>query len=130
MSQNNLGNAARELGDFTAARKHYASSLEAYSVYDDHWDLAFLLEDIAVMAAMTGQGRTAFELLGAADVMREEIKSPRNPTLEEELSEKLSAVRQEIGEQQAEAAQHRGRQHSITSASRRGLQFTRYDVTA
>ncbi|MCP4270650.1 MAG: hypothetical protein GY781_01610 [Gammaproteobacteria bacterium] len=101
-----------------------------YSVYDDHWVLVFLLDDIAVMAAMTGQGRTAFELLGAADVMREEIISPRNPTLEEELSEKLSAVHQETGEQQAEAAQRRGRQHSITSASRRGLQFTWDDVTA
>ncbi|MCK5664120.1 MAG: hypothetical protein KAI17_11570, partial [Thiotrichaceae bacterium] len=64
----------------------YAASLEAYSVYDDHWALAFLLEDIAVLASVTGDGEMAFELLGAADVMREEIKSPRNTTLEEELS--------------------------------------------
>ena len=49
---NNLGNATRGLGDYEAARRHYADSLRAYRDYDDRWALAFLLEDIGILAAL------------------------------------------------------------------------------
>ena len=53
ISDNNLGNATRGLGDFDAAQHHYAESLRAYREYDDKWALAFLVEDIGQLAAMT-----------------------------------------------------------------------------
>ena len=39
--------------------------------------MAFLLEDIAVLATLLGQSEVAFELLGAADSLREAIGAPR-----------------------------------------------------
>jgi len=38
--------------------------------------VAFLLEDIAVLATLLGQSEVAFELLGAADSLREAIGAP------------------------------------------------------
>ncbi len=64
---------------------HYAESLRAYRDYDDKWALAFLLEDIGQLAALCGEAERAFELVGAADALREEIGTPRAPGPEEEL---------------------------------------------
>ena len=58
---------------------HYAESLRAYREYDDKWALAFLVEDIGQLAAMSGQPERAFELVGAADTLREEIGTPALP---------------------------------------------------
>ena len=79
ISHNNLGNAYRGLGEFEAARRDYAESLQAYRSYDDKWATAFLLEDVASLAALAGDGETALELTGAADTMREEIGSSSRP---------------------------------------------------
>ena len=57
IGHNNLGNATRGLGDYAAARKHYAESLRAYREYGDRWALAFLLEDIGVLAALRRRRR-------------------------------------------------------------------------
>ena len=51
LSDHNLGNANRELGEHALARRHYAASLVAYRSYEDAWALVFLLEDVAVMLA-------------------------------------------------------------------------------
>ena len=57
LCHNNLGNATRGLGDYETARRHYADSLRAYRDYDDRWALAFLLEDIGILAALGGDAR-------------------------------------------------------------------------
>ena len=87
---NNLGNATRGLGDYDAARGHYADSLRAYRDYDDRWALAFLLEDIGVLAALSGDAPPALELIGAADALRESIGAPRAPSLDEEIREQMA----------------------------------------
>ena len=79
ISHNNLGNATRGLGDYEAARRHYADSLRAYRDYDDRWALAFLLEDIGVLAALTRRRERALELVGAPDALRDAIGAPRAP---------------------------------------------------
>jgi tetratricopeptide (TPR) repeat protein len=98
ISHNNLGNANRGLGDFAGARRHYADSLRAFRDYDDQWALAFLLEDVAVLAALEGRPEPALELLGAADALRDATGSPRGDALENEIDRRLQAVYATLGE--------------------------------
>ena len=79
LAQNNLGNANREIGDYDTARRNYSESLEGYSRFEDQWALAFLLEDIAILAVLVGQPLLGFELLGAAESLRTATGSPRGP---------------------------------------------------
>ena len=44
--------------------------------------MAFLLEDMGILAARAGDATAAFEALGAASRMRDEIDAPRSPALE------------------------------------------------
>jgi len=106
---NNLGNATRGLGEFDEAREHYADSLRAYRDYDDRWAMAFLLEDIGVLAALSGDAPTAFELMGAADALREAIGTPRAPTLEQELESELDAAATDLSADERSALRARGR---------------------
>jgi tetratricopeptide (TPR) repeat protein len=98
ISHNNLGNANRGLGDYAAARRHYGESLRTYRDYDDRWALAFLLEDVAVLATLEGGAEQALELLGAADTLRAATGSPRGEALEAELDRRLQAARDTLGE--------------------------------
>ena len=109
IGHNNLGNATRGLGDLAAAREHYAAALEAYRDYDDRWAMAFLLEDMGILAALGGDAAAAHEALGVAERMRGEIDSPRAPALDEELGAALAEARAALGEESAEAALARGR---------------------
>ena len=92
LCHHNLGNASRGLGDAKTARQHYAESLRAFRDYDDRWALAFLLEDIGILAALEGDAPSALLLLGAADAMREAIGSPRAPSYEEEIATQMARV--------------------------------------
>ena len=109
IGHNNLGNATRGLGDLEAAREHYGAALEAYRDYDDRWAMAFLLEDMGILAAMTGDPVAAHEAMGVAERMRGEIESPRAPALEEELATALAEARSALGDDAAVAAVARGR---------------------
>ena len=113
-ADNNLGNATRGLGEYEAAQRHYADSLRAYREYDDRWALAFLVEDIGQLAALRGDGERAFELVGAADALRDEIGTPRAPGLEEELERALAPARRAIGGVAASEARARGRALTVT----------------
>ena len=108
-ADNNLGNATRGLGEYETAQRHYAASLQAYREYDDRWALAFLVEDIGQLAALCGDGARAYELVGAADTLRDEIGTPRAPGLEEELERQLEPARRSIGDAAAANARARGR---------------------
>jgi class 3 adenylate cyclase/tetratricopeptide (TPR) repeat protein len=116
ISHNNLGNANRGLGDFAGARRHYADSLRAYREYDDQWALAFLLEDIAVLAALEGCSEPALELLGAADTLRDATGSPRGDALESEIDRRLQAAYEMLGERATTAARARGAALELSAA--------------
>ena len=81
---NNLGNATRGLGDYDSARA-ITRRASAPIATTTTWALAFLVEDIGELAAVCGETERAFELVGAADTLREEIGTPRAPGAEEEL---------------------------------------------
>jgi tetratricopeptide (TPR) repeat protein len=108
ISHNNLGNANRGLGDLDAAREDYALSLQIYRDYGDQWALAFLLEDIALLAALELRTERAYELLGAADHLREATGSPRGEALESEIDKRLQPLRNIIDPNSAAAARARG----------------------
>ena len=109
MAHHNLANAARTLGDYPEARSQYAEGIRIYSDYGDRWALALLLEDVAVLAALTGDPSRAFELIGTAESLRDEIGSPRAPSLQEELDEQLAPARTQLRGPEAEAALAKGR---------------------
>jgi predicted ATPase len=116
IGHNNLGTATRGLGDHGAAREHYAASLRAYRDYDDRWALAFLLEDVAILGALTGQPNRASALLAAAETLRVEIGSPRGPSLEQELAAQLAKARAAPGEAATDAVVKNGRALDLAAA--------------
>ena len=87
--------------------------------------MAFLLEDIAVLATLLGQSEVAFELLGAADSLREAIGAPRPPALVAELAEHVAPAEEALGARQVAAARQLGSTLSIQEAIESGLRFTR-----
>jgi tetratricopeptide (TPR) repeat protein len=122
IGHNNLGNANRGLGDIVAAKASYAASLEAYREYDDKWAMAFLIEDIALLAAQTGDAQRAVELTSAAESLREAIGAPRSPALVEELDAGLAGARASLGEAASVAAE-RGRAMDAAAAVRLALRI-------
>jgi tetratricopeptide (TPR) repeat protein len=111
LAHHNLANAARMLGDFPEARSQYAAGIRIYRDYRDRWALALLLEDVAVLAALTASPAAALELIGGVESLREEIGSPRAPSLQAELDEQLAPARAELAETGTAAALARGRGH-------------------
>ncbi|MGK2851275.1 MAG: tetratricopeptide repeat protein [Candidatus Limnocylindrales bacterium] len=109
IARNNLANSLRASGDYARARTAYVDALRAYRDLADSWGLAFLFEDIAVLAGMTGAEPRMFELLGAAESIRKEIGAPRNPGLVADLVARTSAPRGVLGEDVAEARLAYGR---------------------
>jgi class 3 adenylate cyclase/tetratricopeptide (TPR) repeat protein len=97
IGQNNLASALRLLGRWEAAGAEYAAVLETYRELDDRWSMTFLLEDIALLAAGSGQDGDAFRLYGAADGQRIEIGAPRAPSLQQDLDGHLAQARGSLG---------------------------------
>jgi class 3 adenylate cyclase/tetratricopeptide (TPR) repeat protein len=116
LAHHNLANAARLLGDFPEAGSQYTAGIRIYRDYGDRWALALLLEDVAVLAALTGDPQAALELLGGAEGLRDELGSPRAPSLQAELDEQLAPARTELGEDGAAAALARGRARDFDDA--------------
>ena len=106
---NNLGNANRGLGDYAAAHEHYAECLRAHREQDDKWALAFLLEDVGRLAALTGNSERGLELIGAADALREEIGAPRSDALEREILTDVDACAPTLSAEARAATRARGR---------------------
>ncbi|MGA3362227.1 MAG: tetratricopeptide repeat protein [Solirubrobacteraceae bacterium] len=109
ISHNNLGNANRGLHDYAAAREDYAASLLAHRRHNDGWALAFLLEDVGRLAALTGEPQLALTLLGAADALREEIGAPRAAALEQEIAADIEPAVAALGPELRAQARARGR---------------------
>ena len=118
---NNLGNAMRGLGDYVQARSHYGESLRAYHAYDDRWSLAFLLEDIGMLAGAEGNAAAALELVGAADSVRAAIGAPRSPSLQTELEQQLADAAASLTDEDRADCRERGRALSLGDAVARAL---------
>lgn len=124
LSHHNLGNAHRGLGDPDEARRQYLASAETYLAYGDRWAAAFLLEDIAVLAAMLGDEALALEFLGGADRMRAEIDATRGDALDEELRVRVIERVSLPDDEQAET-RSRGSQLEFDVALARASEYLR-----
>jgi class 3 adenylate cyclase/tetratricopeptide (TPR) repeat protein len=96
VGQNNLGNALRLLGEWRAAGEQYAAAVDGYRELDDRWGFAFLLEDVALLAAGSGQGEDAFRLIGAADTLRAGIGAPREASLNLDIQAGMRPARDAV----------------------------------
>ena len=96
-----------------APRERYYER-RTYRDYDDRWSLAFLLEDIGMLAAACGDAPSALELVGTADAIRERIGAPRSPSLEQEMERQLAPAGEGMSEE--DRAAHRGRGRSLDLA--------------
>jgi class 3 adenylate cyclase/tetratricopeptide (TPR) repeat protein len=108
IGQNNLGNALRLLGRWRAAGEQYAAAVVGYTELDDRWGLAFLLEDVALLAAATGQAGDACRLLGAAGSLRADIGAPREAALEQDIAKGMAAARDALDPATADRATAEG----------------------
>ena len=116
LCDHNLANATRGLGEHDAARSHYAASLRAYRSYDDAWALAFLLEDLGMLVAATGNVAAAHELLGAADALRDANDMPRAPSRQQEIEHELLDFATAVPQQQRDACRAQGRTMGLHAA--------------
>lgn len=116
IGQNNLGNALRLLGEWHAAGEQYAAAVAGYRELDDRWGFAFLLEDVALLAAGSSQGEDAFRLIGAADTLRSEIGAPREASLDRDIAAGMAPARDSVPVVDAERAAAEGAALGIEDA--------------
>ncbi|MCB9158513.1 MAG: hypothetical protein H6644_01430 [Caldilineaceae bacterium] len=85
------GNATRRLRDFDRAQALYAESLRINRQLGDRWALAYLLEDMGVLAAQMDQPVRGALSGGAAATARAAIGAPAPPPRPEKLDQALPA---------------------------------------
>jgi predicted ATPase len=111
-----LGNVFRDLGEHAAAARQYVDAIHRQRDLDDRFSLTFILEDAGVLLARTGDPAAGLELLGGAEAIRNQIGSPRPPSLEAELAESYRPARETLGLEASDAAVARGRAWSYEQA--------------
>jgi predicted ATPase len=97
IARHTLANVLRALDEVDEARELFAASLETYRQLDDRWGLAFLLEDIGLLAVRAGDPLGGLRLLGAADRVRADNELPRAPGHEHELFAEIEPARAALG---------------------------------
>ncbi len=112
----NLANVARDEGDASEARRLYRESLDGWQMLNDRWGLAYWLEDVALLHVRQQAPTRAFELIGAADGLREAVGNPRPPAYAGKLETRLAPAAALLTETDRAAALLRGRGLSIDAA--------------
>lgn len=130
IAQNNIGDALRDLGRLDEAGAAYGAAVEAYRNLGDSGPLMALLEDVAVLATLRSQHAEAFQLLGAADALRDALGSARSPAAEGQLLERLAPSQSVIGEQATRAAREVGTALSVADAIELAIRTARVTATS
>ena len=121
-----LGRAAAGVvatGGGAVLRPANRDSLRAHREYDDRWALAFLLEDIGVLAASMADLAAALELFGAADALRDAIGAPRGPSLAQDIDRCIESSAASFSDAERAAHRSRGRALDASAAAARALAF-------
>jgi tetratricopeptide (TPR) repeat protein len=117
----NLGDAARDLGDSDAAMRCYEESLVMSRELGERWLITYLLEDVAMLAALEGRAQQALRLVTAASRIRDEIGAPLPPESQRKLDERLEPARRSLPPGQLDAARESGSALTLEQAIEEAL---------
>ncbi len=92
-----------------AARAFHEKSLEILRASDDKWFTAFCLEELASVVTAQGEVVWAARLWGAAESLRDKVRSPRPPVFRADYKRSVAAARAHLGEKAFTAAWAEGR---------------------
>ena len=92
----NLGEARLEAGDFVAAARHCKESLAIFHAKGSHWDIADVLEVLAAVETGRNAPREAARLFGAAEALRELLKTPLPPSEREPYEQRVVDARMKL----------------------------------
>ena len=104
-----LGFIGAAQGDIAGASAALVECVRILETLGDRQGLAATVEACAVVAAAGGQAHRALRLLGAAQRLREEIRSPLPDSESERLDAKLATAREAIGPARASQALEEGK---------------------
>jgi class 3 adenylate cyclase/tetratricopeptide (TPR) repeat protein len=122
LGEHNLGLLTRAEGDREATKTLFASALRVQRDQGDKWAIAFMLEDVAVLATLLDHPDVALRLAGAGAALRDETRAPRGLAGQEELSAQLAPARDALGER-ADAVWEEGRRLGLDEAIGEALAF-------
>ena len=113
-SLNNLGSLAFERGDLERARSLHRESISIDTELGDRFGIAYSLEGIADVVAALGDPLCAASLWGAAERLREEIRSPMRPDDRARHAPRIAQARAAVGDAKAfDDAWRRGRELTL-----------------
>jgi predicted ATPase len=117
-----LGFVNERLGNPGEAQGHYLEALSIRKKLGDRTGIADSLERIAMLLYDRGERERVVRLIGAATVLREEIKAPSSPSRREELNAKISTLKSELGRESYEMEQSAGRAMPVEHAMREAFE--------
>ena len=91
-----LGNLAREQGNYSAAHSLYRESIKIFQELDHKRGIARLLECFAAAAAVQLEAERSLRLAGAAAALRQNIGAPLTPAEQSKLEASLNQARQAL----------------------------------
>ena len=96
-TRNQLGAVARLSGQAHAARELQEASLQGHERIGDRWRMSSVHDELAAIAVLAGDFRTAASHLGTADRLRADIKTPVPPVEQADRDATVTATRQALG---------------------------------
>jgi predicted ATPase/transcriptional regulator with XRE-family HTH domain/Flp pilus assembly protein TadD len=122
-----LGSVARDAGDYCEARALYSNGLSVLAQVGKKMVIADCLEGLASVAGKQGEPERAGRLFGAAERLREITGVPLTPSERPYYDRYLAAAREQLDEEQWNAAWAEGRamtlEEAVASALELGLSF-------
>ena len=117
----NLGEARLEAGDHLAAARHCKESLGIFYDQHSHWDIADVLEVLAAVATARSDPGEAARLFGAAEALREALKTPLPPSERESYEVRVLDARTKLDGTEFAVAWSVGRQMNLEEAVKHAL---------
>lgn len=105
-----LGRVAERSGDYQGARTCYEESLASGHGVVYNLELPFFVEGLATIALLQGEQAKAVQLWGAAEMLREEKRTPLPPVYQPEYQRLIAAARTQLGEKTFTTIWAQGRQ--------------------
>jgi len=111
-----LGDLALQLGDVDCAAERYAECLRLACEIGAQITIARGIETAAMVLSARGDLSMAAQLIGAAETIRDAIRSPRVPTETAPLEPAIAAGRAQLGEARFQRTHDAGRDWTLQQA--------------